>query len=197
MCKRKPKSNEARMHVCKRNTYTFDGIEYQVNAKGSGIYTRILKAMLETLCVAELQWERVSLIRLDLHMGGVFTDGNPAISKFNKNLMRKLKRKYNFQAKFAWVREVASNLHYHYLLYLDAKHVKYWTAIWEIARQTWVSLNVGFNVSKIKNPLHKLDSDEARHAAIFRISYMAKAGTKGIRDLRANDFGTSQGRAAS
>ena len=49
---------------------------------------------------------------------------------------------------------------------------------------------------KIENPLHQLDSDKARQDAIYRISYMAKAGTKGIRDLRANDFGTSQGRSA-
>jgi hypothetical protein len=82
------------------------------------------------------------------------------------------------------------------LLYLDAKHVKYWTKIWKIAHSTWTRINAAFNMPKIENPLHQLDSDKARQDAIYRISYMAKAGTKGIRDLRANDFGTSQGRSA-
>lgn len=187
-------NDKGRLWPSKKDTYSFEGNVYEIRPQKEGIYTRILRAILEVLKQAETSWRRVCLMRLDLRLGDVYFDDNSIISKFWKNLRRVIIRKYGFEPLFAWVRECKSNLHYHVLLYLDGGRVRYWTKIQEIAKRAWEKFNPQFNIPSIPKPFYRLTNDETKRDAIYRISYMAKADSKGIRALTANDFGASRGR---
>lgn len=191
---KKPKN---RKHRSKKPTYTFRGDTYTIDSRCEGIYTPILKAILEVLYTAKEQWGRVLMVRFDLHHTGIHTPDNVYISKFIKNLHRRLERAYSTKAKYVWVREVgrkAEGQHYHLALFLDANKVKHSHKLLDMAEATWKRLSADFTLFRPRSPFYFIDSQEKQQEAVYRASYLAKVRTKGKRKPEAHDYGTSHGK---
>ena len=179
-----------RKHASKKHTYTFEGDTYIVNGKGDGLYTPMLKSILETLYTSRASRRRVLVVRFDLHHKGIHFEDNAHISKFIKNLLRKLTRAYNTKALYVWAREVGKlneGQHYHCALFIDGNKVNTSYRVLDIIKATWK-----YTVPTIKKPFYYIDSQEILEDAVYRLSYLAKVFTKGKRKPTVHDFGKSQ-----
>ena len=169
-------------------------IEYEINPKNYAFYPEILHKTIEQLEVCELKWRRVFILRFDLHQAYYCKDSKH-ISRFRKNLNRKLERHYGMnEAGYVWVREQerAKHQHYHFVLFLDGNKIRHSSKILEAIKETWIGINLTNHMPVIKNPFYFMDNEETKVEAIKRISYLAKTRSKGYRDKRANDYSTSR-----
>ena len=179
-----------RKHASKKHTYTFNGDTYTVNGMNKGLYTPILKSILEVLYTAKEQWKRVLVIRFDLHHKGLFFEDNKHISEFFRNLLRKLTRAYKTKALRVWAREVGKKnegQHYHCALFLDGNKVRTSHKVIDMVKATWQ-----YTTPTIPHPYHFIDNPEVMNEAVYRLSYLAKVATKGKRKSTVHDYGRSQ-----
>lgn len=179
-----------RKYASMNDTYKFCGDTYIVDARNKGLYTPILKSILGVLYTARHNWGRVLMIRFDLHHKNLHTEDSKHISKFFKNLIRKLERAYNTKLLYVWAREVGrkeQGQHYHCALFMDGNKVNQSYKVLEIAEKTWP-----YHFSKPQNPYYYIDSPEIMQEAVFRLSYLAKVNTKGKRKPEAHDYGCSR-----
>lgn len=190
----KPKRTKNRKAISKSELLKHKGESYILNTKKSGIYPKIAHDMIEQLELCILKWKRVLVVRFDLHVKH-YTGNNTQVSKFRKNLQRRLERKYQMlDIGFTWAREVekAKSQHYHFALFLDGNNVRHSKKILEMVESTWKGVHHENHVPVIPKPYHFINSPESKAQAVYRISYLAKARGKGYRNPRANDYGTSR-----
>jgi len=189
-----PKRTRNRKTIIKRSEIIHDGRTYKINACKSGVYSEIMHKALEQFNICEEKWGRVLVVRFDLHPR--FKSGdNSKLSKFIKNLRRRIERKYSFSdVGYVWVREQerSKKHHYHFALFLDGDKVRHSKKVLELARSTWKGLHIDNHMPVTPRPFHFVDSPESKEQAIYRISYLAKTRGKGYRDQQAKDYSTSR-----
>jgi len=192
--KLRPKRTLNRKTVIKKPEIIHDGKTYKINARKSGVYSEIMHKALEQFNICEEKWGRVLVVRFDLHPR--FKSGdNSKLSKFIKNLRRRIERKYGFSdVGYVWARECerSKKHHYHFALFLDGDKVRHSKKVLELARSTWKGLHIDNHMPVIPKPYCFVDSPESKEQAIYRISYLAKTRGKGYRDRQAKDYSTSR-----
>jgi len=192
--KTKPKKLLNRKYASKSGSFIHDGKTYLVNAKKSGYYTQIMHKIIEQLEICLDKWNRVLVVRFDLHAS--FKSGdNKRVTRFTDNLKRRLQRKYGmFEVGYVWARECekAKAQHYHFALFLDGDKVRHSKTILEIVDSTWKAIQHKNHVPVIPRPYHFIKSPESKADAIYRISYLAKTRGKGYRNPQAKDYSTSR-----
>ena len=192
MAKKPPHKN--RKYVTHSNEMHRNGTTYAINAKKSGIYSAILHKMIDQLDICMNKWKRVLLIRFDLHIP-FYTADNKIISRFRKNLIRRLEREYQInEIGYVWVREQekAKHQHYHCAIYLNGNEIRHSSKTLRIIKDTWERINIENYMHPPKNPYYFIDNEQTKQEAIYRISYLAKARGKGYRDKQAKDYSTSR-----
>lgn len=183
-----------RKRVIYDNVVEFQGSEYEVNSKTSGLYSEIIIRMLSQLDIALKKWRRVFVFRFDLH-SAYYAPDNQRISRFKDRLFKRLQRSYGFKKiGFCWVREQdrAEAQHYHWVLFLDGSLIRHSSIISEMVKECWEDETGAHHVPYIPHRYHFVDSKETLAKVIFRISYLAKARGKGYRDKQAKDFQCSR-----
>lgn len=188
----KPTKN--RKYKSMSNTITHNGVEYFINAKKSGIYPQQLHKFINQLEICVEKWRRVLVLRVDLHQNH-YTNNSQMISKFRKNLTRRLDRIYGItELGYSWVREMekAKHQHYHLALYIDGNVIQHPRKINRIIADTWVAVRGGNTVGYPANCFHYVTDDDSKAEAVYRISYMAKTRGKGYRPPQAKDYGGSR-----
>jgi len=192
MAKKPPYKN--RKYVSYSSEMYRNGTTYVINAKKSGVYSAILHRMIDQLDICLNKWKRVLLIRFDLHIP-FYTADNKIISRFRKNLIRRLEREYQInEIGYVWVREQekAKRQHYHCAIYLNGNEIRHSSKALRIIKDTWESINIENYMHTPKNPYYFIDNEQTKQEAIYRISYLAKARGKGYRDKHAKDYSTSR-----
>jgi len=192
MAKKPPYKN--RKYVSHSGEMHRNGATYAINAKKSGIYSAILHKMIDQLDICMNKWKRVLLIRFDLHIP-FYTADNKVISRFRKNLIRRLEREYQInEIGYVWVREQekAKHQHYHCAIYLNGNAIRHSSKTLRIIKDTWERINIENYMHAPKNPYYFIDNEQTKQEAIYRISYLAKARGKGYRDKQAKDYSTSR-----
>ena len=190
----KPKRTTNRKRIIDDDTFTHDGKTYRVNATKSGLYAEILKPIIEQFEIGLTKWNRVFVLRFDLHTHA-FTEDNSRITAFRKRLFQKLKRHYGFKdIGFCWVREHerAKAQHYHFVLFLDGRLIKHSSKIIPMIKFAWDDGTGTFTMPYIKHPFHFADSEDIIQKAIYRVSYLAKPRGKGYRPAQTKDFQCSR-----
>lgn len=175
-------------------TITHNGNEYVINAKKSGIFPQQLRSIIDQLDICVMKWRRVLVLRVELHQNH-YTDDSKMISRFRKNLARRLDRQYGItEVGYSWVREMekAKQQHYHLALYLDGDVIQHPRNLNTIIANTWQSVRDGNTVGYPSNCFHYIEDHDSKAKAIYRISYMAKARGKGYRPPQAKDFSNSR-----
>jgi len=192
MAKKPPYKN--RKYVTHSGVMVRNGTTYVINTKKSGIYSTILHRTIDQLDICLSKWKRVLLIRFDLHQP-FYSAKNKHISRFRKNLFRRLEREYQIaEVGYIWVREQerSKNQHYHWAIYLDGNKIRHSSKVLRIIKETWLGINADNHIPTIKNPYYFIDNEQTKLEAIYRISYLAKARGKGYRDRQAKDYSTSR-----
>jgi len=192
MAKKSPYKN--RKYVSHSGVMVRNGTTYAINSKKSGIYSTILHRIIDQLDICMNKWKRVLLIRFDFHQS-FYSKNNKHISRFRKNLIRRLEREYQIsEVGYVWVREKekSKSQHYHWAIYLDGNKIRHSSKVLEIIKSTWNAIDGNNHMPTIKNPYYFIDNKKMKQEAIYRISYLAKARGKGYRDKQAKDYSTSR-----
>lgn len=190
--------NKRRKYTSKSKNFYHRDNEYRINnSQRLGIHPEILKPIVEQLYICKLRWNRVLMIRADLRQKH-YTGDSKMVSRFRKNLGRRLERAYNLpDFGFAWVREQerAKKQHYHFALFLDGDVVNHSAKVNTVIQSTWEAVSPGNSVYHPQKCFINIRDEETMQDAVYRLSYLAKTRGKGRRPPQAKDFSTSRLRA--
>lgn len=184
-----------RKYITHSDTVEHEGKRYLINANKSGIYTAILHKAIQQLDACLRRWQRVLVVRFDLHHKGIQTHSNKWLSKFIKNLKRRLERAYGLaELGFIWAREQEKGKaqHYHMAIFLDGDVVRHPAKLTNIIKETWISINPVNTVYYPVNNYYFVQNEETKQEAIYRLSYLAKARCKGYRAAQVKDYQCSR-----
>lgn len=183
------------MRVSKDYMMDINGETWLVNAKKSGLYRPMAKAMLTQIFNMLSHYKRGHLVRFDLRLPA-YTDKNIIITTFTRRLRKQLIKKYKVnKIGFIWVREQekVKKQHYHFALMLDGRTVQYpnillnkivvplWT---ELGGLPYLPDNAYYNLER--------DNRETIQPAVWRVSYLAKGRGKGYKPPQTKNYGTSR-----
>lgn len=181
-------------YISHASAMTVNGNTWWVNARKSGLFTRMAKRMIGEVEAMLEHHNKIHIIRFDLRQP-TYTPDNRHITDFNRRLHSRLKVKYQLtRIGFMWAREreKAKQQHYHYVLILDGNKVQHPHHIQKIAQTVWEHMDgsVGF----CKNCYYNIcrNDHQKLQAAILRISYLAKGRGKGYRPPQTKDYSTSR-----
>jgi hypothetical protein len=181
-------------YITKDKAIKVNGQTWWVNSQGSGLIAHSIKAMINQVEAMLSHHSKIHIIRFDLRVIE-YTENNKIMTVFNRRLHKWLKRKYNLnRVGFMWCRELetAKKQHYHYALITDGHKVNYPYEITNKVKELWRQLdgseyfpdNCYYNI--------KRNDFESIQAAIWRISYLAKARGKGYKPDQTKNYGTSR-----
>lgn len=183
-------------HISHSRVIDYCGHTYLVNAKGSGLYTTMLKKMLTQIEAMLSYHNKVLLIRFDLSQPE-YSDNSKDITRFFKLFSETIKRKYKLERiGYFWVREheKAKSQHYHCFVLLDGNKVRTSHNTIEKARWYWEVQHDGrvhFTQPKCYHMLHR-NKPESLQDPIYHISYLAKGRGKGYKPAQAKNYGCSR-----
>jgi hypothetical protein len=181
-------------YISKSKYFTIQGETIRIYSNRYGYYTHMLRTMLNQLFAMSSHHSKLFVMRIDLRQ---YENSpiNKRITDFNRRLFDKIKTKYgDMRIGYAWRREQkkSCNPHYHYVLILDGHKVQHShnlllmaKSVWEhMDGSIWVPKNCFYNLTR--NALDTLQK------VIFRISYLAKSGSKNIHTESGKSYGTSK-----
>ena len=160
-----------------------------------GINTMLMNKIIEQLSVSLSHYSKVLAIRLDFH-SQIETDTNQSISALFKQLITKLKRRYQCKIGYVWVREQgeeSNKPHYHTALILNGHKVYHPSRIIKQLMAD-IELNPYMTCYVPENCYYQVQRNnlESQQALIYRLSYLAKNNTKGKRPTQTKDYQTSR-----
>ncbi len=172
------------------------GKTWFINSKGSGIYTHMMKGILDQVEAMLSHHNKVFLLRFDLHQPS-YTDNSEHVSRFIRGFSEHIKKHYKLSRfGYAWVREQekAKQQHYHCFILLDGNKVQESGYILKAAKKYWELYFDGYLCWPTGRCYHRLtrDNHEATQEAIYHISYLAKGRGKGYKPAQAKNFGRSR-----
>lgn len=173
------------------NFVQFEGKRYPILQGKQGVFSKIMHRLTEELSASLELWGRVFALRFDLHHKDIYRENNQWVSKFFKNLKRRLEREYGMATiGYLWVREQekAKAQHYHVVLFLDGNKIRHSSKINTTLSDTWKAVNPSNYVAIPEKPFYFIDDEETLASAIERISYLAKVRGKGYRANQVKDF---------
>ncbi|WP_323946746.1 YagK/YfjJ domain-containing protein [Aeromonas caviae] len=166
--------------------------EYQGHAwaviKSINIRQEIMDGIFQIMEKFFSKTSKLTAIRLELKMR-LWTKDNKPISKFLQQLKCQLINHYGqLYNGYIWVREKGKSKaqHYHLALLLDGQQVKHSDTVYRIAKAIWTY----GNLSLPDNPFYHVHRDrlDEHRLLIYRLSYLAKAETKGERPPAVKDY---------
>lgn len=184
-----------RKYITHSDTIEHSGIEYLINSTKSGIYTSIVHRFIEQLDIGLQRWRRVLAVRFDLHHKDIQTHSNKWLSRFIKNLKRRLERAYGLSdLGFIWVREQERGKaqHYHLVIWLDGNIVRSAENLLPIINETWQAINPINTIGYAGRSEIFIDTEDKKREFIYWISYFAKARGKGYRAEQVKDYQCSR-----
>ena len=188
------KQTHNRKHISHNKWIEYGDIWYEVDVRKSGLYTSMLRRMLEQFTICENKWGRVLVVRFDLRQT-FYTKDNHYITRFMDNLKKRLRRQYGLDdIGYVWTREQerSKNQHYHFALFINGGLVRYGNGVAKIVTATWEKIELTNSVWIPKKAYYFVDNEKIKAKAIYRISYLAKGRGKGYRPPQTKDYSTSR-----
>lgn len=132
---------------------------------------------------------KLTAIRVELHLKQ-WTANNAPVREFFTKLRSQLFKHYGkMYCRYFWVREQdqAKAQHYHVVLLMDGQFVKHSSIVERIAKNIWA---YGY-LCLPPRPFYHIHRDQIGRfcALVYRLSYLAKAETKGKRPKTVRDYG--------
>lgn len=172
----------------------FNGQWWEVDTRVSGIYTHLMRAILEQLFAMLSHHNKVLVFRFDLHRPD-YTQTNKSVTDFLRRVSRRIVRHYKFaRIGYCWVREqeMAQRQHYHFALILDGNKIQKPSRLWLMAKESWEFTDGTCWLPE--NPYYRIVRGNHRQAqeAILRLSYLAKGRGKGNKSAQTKSYGVSR-----
>jgi len=183
-------------YISHSSIISHSGKAWFVNAKKSGIYTGMMKEILEQIEAMLTYHNKVFLLRFDLRQAE-YLERSQHVSKFFEKLSKRMKSKYGLKrVGYFWVRELekAKHQHYHCFILLDGNKVQSPYYITEIARQYWEVHFDGSLSWPSNRSYYQLTrgNHDLLQEAIYHVSYLAKGRGKGYKPAQSKNFGRSR-----
>ncbi|WP_081610053.1 inovirus-type Gp2 protein [Mariprofundus ferrooxydans] len=192
-----------RKHGTKEPVFYFEGVGYEVDVRGAGIYREIIKRILEQLYAGLETHGKLMAVRFDLHSKS-FNADNKEITAFRKRVMVWVERTYQTRAiGFVWVREreTSKHQHYHFGLWIDGNKIQHPKKLLNHIIQTWEKIDPSnHHIHSCSNPFYCVGSKEdlikpnskRDKGLVYRLSYLAKVRGKGYRPEQVKDYSASR-----
>ncbi|MDO7084017.1 inovirus-type Gp2 protein [Pseudocolwellia sp. AS88] len=180
-------------YIIKDKAITVNDKTWWVNSSGSGLISHGIKAMINQVDAILSHHSKIHIIRFDLRVYE-YTENNGIMTVLNRRLHKWLKSKYDLKRiGFVWCRELETSKqqHYHYALMIDGHKVKYPITINEKVKEIWRQLDGSEFFPKNCYYNIKRGDFKTIQAAIWRISYLAKARGKGYKPAQTKNYRTS------
>lgn len=168
------------------------------DGKSLGCFVPILWRLENQMTAVLSHHSRMWVVRFDLHCNE-FVEDNQLISRFMKQLMRRLPKDYARLGRtgYLWARETGSvcgKTHYHLVLLLNGNAICSAKHLTSICKELWqIDAGQGQVQTNWEDARVVKRSDNAAFAdAFYWFSYLAKVYTKGQRKPTANDYSSSQ-----
>ncbi|SFR50377.1 Protein of unknown function [Pseudidiomarina maritima] len=177
-------------HSYKETWFHHRGIDWLVNARGSGLDPQILRKVLDVPLWMLNNHRKVFLFRFDL---SCYTSqrNNKSISLLISRVKNKVRlQKYSKRIAICWAREIhsADTPHYHVLVALDGSKVNSPYVLSEWIKFYWFHHGRYTAVKYYK--LDRTDTDEL-FQAIWHFSYLAKIRGKEVKFENTRRFSVS------
>ncbi len=163
--------------------YQYQNEQQLIFHKKKGVKKNILERGFEQLDILMTYYSKVSVILLQLHQS-YFTADNNVMTKFVIELKKRIKKKYNCEIGYLWVREqnVAYAQHYHLMVMVNGHKCNNAYTVSNMCEDIWQGPTDTNFAYRVKNRIYcikryKNDGQELR-ATRMRMSYMAKNDTK-------------------
>ncbi|RTR34745.1 YagK/YfjJ domain-containing protein [Shewanella atlantica] len=168
-------------YVTKIPYFTYRDEVWQINTRHGGIYTKMLKAIIDQM-LAMLSYDtKLFVCRFDLHQIHGTVDSSH-LSTFIQALKARLTREYGFRhIGYAWCREKASAQaqHYHLALMLEGHKIRTTYRMAKLVLAEWIKAG-GSSIHRCNYHNVTLQS-ESLMDAVLHLSYLAKVeGKSGI-----------------
>lgn len=180
-------------HTIKCPYYWVHNRAWSVNAKGQGLRTDILKALLGQFNVMLESHNKIFVYRFDLH-SPTYAPKNNLITAFNRRLFKRIKRHYDLKRiGFCWVREQekVKQQHYHFVLMLDGNKIQYYVMLQKWITEIWQHMD-GTTTHWARYRNITRGDEAAIQSASYHMSYLAKPRGKGKRPIQTKDYGASR-----
>jgi len=197
------KKTTNRKHITKDPLFNFEGVDYEINVQGLGVYREMMQSIMEQLHIGLEIHKRLMVVRFDLHSKS-FEAGNEEIRAFRRRIMVWIERTYKTRyIGYVWVREreTTKHQHYHFSLWIDGNKIQHPKKLLAHIMQKWEEIDPSnHHMPSIKNPFYFIGNKEelinpnskADKGLVYRLSYLAKVRGKGYRPEQVKDFSTSR-----
>ena len=181
--------------IHKASWYWFQGKGWMVNAKCSGLYTHILRAVIGIFQQALSSHRRVFVFRFDIRPK-IESETNAFASSIATKLRLASRLRYPKSSfSYCWVREshALKVEHYHFVVFMDGRHIRHPHTLQIDLRNICAEQGgshhwAGYHLlDKTKN-----EYDQSVQLASHHLSYLAKVRSKGDRPPRTRGFSTSR-----
>jgi len=192
-----------RKHIIKAPLFNFEGVNYEINVQGLGIYREMMRSIIKQLKIGLEIHGRLMVVRFDLHSKSFQAD-NEEIRAFRKRIMVWVERNYQTRhIGFVWAREreTTKHQHYHFALWIDGNKIQHPKKLLAHIMQTWEAIDPSnHHMPSVKNPFYFIDNKEdlikphskKDKGLVYRLSYLAKVRGKGYRPKQVKDYAQSR-----
>lgn len=193
----KPKRSNVAKQITYSKEFKHNELIWQINTdkeKQQGIYIEPMHRAIDQLEACQSKWKRVFVYMFNLHQTDIYRPDSKWITRFRKNLNRKLQRAYGMsETGYIWVRESekAKGQHYHFALYLDGNKINSHHKLKKLIDKTWQRIS-GSKATRVQNPFYDIRDNIIKQDAIYRISYLCKIRGKGYRPKQSKDYASSR-----
>ncbi|PQJ53145.1 hypothetical protein BTO11_05350 [Psychrosphaera saromensis] len=176
--------------------FFYDNHLWKIMKFKRGIKTIIMNKIFEQMNNILTIYSKVLVVRFDLRTTQPMKD-NKLINEFNKKFKQKLKKQYNCEVAYIWVREqtlTSNNPHYHCAVMINGHKAQSSFGIAKAITAAINNLSQPLSVYYPENNAYKIKRADAESVqrAIYRLSYLAKKETKGNRPLFTSDYQASR-----
>lgn len=172
---------ESRRHqyVTNAEYFSYKGRHWRINNRYQGVFTPMLKRIIEQIVVMFSYDTKLFVARFDLHQSSA-TSSSKHVSEFLLRLKAELSGSHILKyLGYAWCREESDCIkqHYHLALMLEGHKIRSPHNLHEIVRALWLASG-GSSVHRGNyHNIHR-DDEEGLGDIIYHLSYLAKKAGK-------------------
>ena len=186
--------NKISASLIKPVEYLYGDITFPAMDFIEGIDRKIMDSIISLLFDALNKYSKILMIRVDIQCYESLKD-NQLITSFRKRFMTHLRKEFNSDVWFMWVREQTSNnanTHYHCFVILNNhKALNNWSIKTAVEHAECMEPNIRCWYPKANAyPVYRGDINSLSHA-VYRASYLAKNSSKEFTPKKIKRFQTS------
>ena len=164
------------------------------SSETKGVYSHMIKQIVEQLDICLAIHKRVLVVRFDLSLDE-YSGDNHIISTFINRQKQRIKRTYKTKdIGHAWAREQETSKaqHYHVALFIDGDVIQSPTKLLRQIKAKWFKHGRCWIPDDCYYYIDQNNLEEERAKAIERLSYLAKTRGKGYKDIQAKNYSVSR-----